>query len=76
MAQLITTGFDPFHRELRTRLEADLASLKETLVNNLARDIEHYRYMCGTIVALQQVLEHCQEIEAKMQGVVEASEEG
>ena len=68
MADLTTAVIDPFHGQLRTELEADLAALKETLCGNLARDIEQYRYMCGTIVALQQVLDKCTEVEARMYG--------
>lgn len=68
MVVLTTTGLDPFHHNLRAALEADIKELKENLCSNLARDIEQYRYMCGTIVALQQVLERCEEIETKMYG--------
>lgn len=68
MVAFTTTGLDPFHQNLRAALEADIKELKENLCNNLARDIEQYRYMCGTIVALQQVLERCEEIETKMYG--------
>lgn len=68
MAGLTTTVIDPFHQQLRTELEADLESLKAALCNNLAQSIEEYRYRCGTIMALQQVLEKCAEVETRMYG--------
>lgn len=68
MAISVTGVIDPFHQQLRVELEEDLTALKETLCGNLARDLEHYRYMCGSIVALQQVLEKCTEVEARMYG--------
>lgn len=74
MVALTTTGLDPFHTKLRARLEADLAELRTALCGNMARSIEDYRFRCGTIVALQQVLEQCQEIEAELYGLRETEE--
>lgn len=74
MAAIITTGLDPFHSALRTRLEADLASLREALCSNMARDFLDYKFRCGTIVALQQVLDQCQEIETQMYGMREVED--
>ena len=68
MAGLTTTVIDPFHQQLRAELEADLEELKAALCGNLAQTIEEYRYRCGTIVALQQVLEKCAEVETRMYG--------
>lgn len=68
MADLTTTVIDPFHQQLRAELERDLEQLKATLCGNMAQNFEQYRYMCGTIVALEQILDKCSEVEARMYG--------
>lgn len=65
---LTTTVIDPFHQQLRAELESDLEELKTALCNNMARDFLEYKYRCGSIVALQQVLDKCAEVEARMYG--------
>lgn len=75
MVALTTAGIDPFHANLRAKLEADLKQLREALCSNMARDFLDYKYRCGTIVALQQVLDRCEEIEAEMYGMRETEQE-
>jgi hypothetical protein len=59
---------DPFHRNLRNDLLEELQARRDNLCDNMAGNIEDYRYRCGTIVAIQLVLEKCQEIETRMYG--------
>lgn len=57
---------DPFHRRLRARLVEELEAQRDALCNNFALDFPDYRYCCGRIVMLQQVLQVAEEIEAEM----------
>lgn len=59
---------DPFHRALRAILEEELQGRKEALCSNLAADIEDYRFRCGYLVALMEVLAQCGSVEADMYG--------
>lgn len=55
---------DEFHRRLRTVIEEKKADLRQALCSNMARDFEDYRYRCGYLVALDDVLGNCEDVEA------------
>lgn len=59
---------DPFHRQLRMELLQELERRKDYLCRNGVGSMEDYRYICGGIVAMQEILELCLAIEARLFG--------
>jgi hypothetical protein len=59
---------DPFHRMLRDEMRVAVGDRVEALADGSAGSFDDYRYQCGYLQAIKDVLDKCLEIERRTHG--------
>lgn len=58
-----------FNVELKKLLEVEIQTLLNSLASGACADFPEYKYMCGRLLELQNVLEIADDLRKKMLGV-------